>query len=171
MNFDDAEEQDGVRFAWNVWPSSRLDATKNLVVPLGCLYPPLWCVICQCFVSRRSWVWKDTHHWRGMSKTTHLPLYTMNLFFAKARATLSWTPSGMPLSFCYIINVSYHNAVLLMYVGNCGYAPSATNATNSHNTMRISVKPTFLQSSSPNTPQLNMLSQQDKLSSLLYSFS
>jgi hypothetical protein len=41
MNFDDAEEQDGVRFAWNVWPSSRLDATKNLVVPLGCLYPPI----------------------------------------------------------------------------------------------------------------------------------
>lgn len=39
MNFDDAEEQDGLRFAWNVWPSSRLDATKNLVVPLGCLYP------------------------------------------------------------------------------------------------------------------------------------
>lgn len=38
MNFDDAEERDGVRFAWNVWPSSRLDATKNLVVPLGCLY-------------------------------------------------------------------------------------------------------------------------------------
>lgn len=41
MNFDEAEEQDGIRFAWNVWPSSRLDATKNLVVPLGCLYTPL----------------------------------------------------------------------------------------------------------------------------------
>jgi len=41
MNFDDAEERDGLRFAWNVWPSSRLDATKNLVVPLGCLYTPL----------------------------------------------------------------------------------------------------------------------------------
>ncbi|XP_071447593.1 protein transport protein Sec23A isoform X2 [Hetaerina americana] len=34
------EEKDGVRFTWNVWPSSRIDATR-LVVPLGCLYQPL----------------------------------------------------------------------------------------------------------------------------------
>eukprot|EP01113_Clastostelium_recurvatum_P016077 TRINITY_DN1911_c0_g1_i1.p1 TRINITY_DN1911_c0_g1~~TRINITY_DN1911_c0_g1_i1.p1 ORF type:complete len:769 (+),score=200.66 TRINITY_DN1911_c0_g1_i1:123-2429(+) len=41
MNFDEAEEQDGIRFAWNVWPSSRLEATRSLVVPLGCMYTPL----------------------------------------------------------------------------------------------------------------------------------
>ncbi|PNF42856.1 Protein transport protein Sec23A [Cryptotermes secundus] len=34
------EDRDGVRFTWNVWPSSRIDATR-LVVPLGCLYQPL----------------------------------------------------------------------------------------------------------------------------------
>lgn len=34
------EDRDGVRFTWNVWPSSRVEATK-LVVPLGCLYQPL----------------------------------------------------------------------------------------------------------------------------------
>jgi len=34
------EERDGVRFTWNVWPSSRLEATR-LVVPIGCLYQPL----------------------------------------------------------------------------------------------------------------------------------
>ncbi|CAH0385524.1 unnamed protein product [Bemisia tabaci] len=34
------EDRDGVRFTWNVWPSSRLDATR-LVVPIGCLYQPL----------------------------------------------------------------------------------------------------------------------------------
>lgn len=34
------EERDGVRFTWNVWPSSRLEATR-LVVPVGCLYQPL----------------------------------------------------------------------------------------------------------------------------------
>nr|CAD7265553.1 unnamed protein product [Timema shepardi] len=34
------EDRDGVRFTWNVWPSSRLEATR-LVVPLGCLYQPL----------------------------------------------------------------------------------------------------------------------------------
>lgn len=34
------EDQDGVRLSWNVWPSSRLEATR-LVVPLACLYTPL----------------------------------------------------------------------------------------------------------------------------------
>ncbi|XP_078001202.1 protein transport protein Sec23A-like [Glandiceps talaboti] len=35
-----AEDRDGVRFSWNVWPSSRLEATR-MVVPLGCLFTPL----------------------------------------------------------------------------------------------------------------------------------
>ena len=26
--------------SWNIWPSSRLDATR-IIVPLGCLYTPL----------------------------------------------------------------------------------------------------------------------------------
>jgi protein transport protein SEC23 len=34
------EERDGVRFSWNVWPSSKLEATR-IVVPAGCLYSPL----------------------------------------------------------------------------------------------------------------------------------
>lgn len=34
------EERDGVRFTWNVWPSTRIEATR-LVVPLGCLFTPL----------------------------------------------------------------------------------------------------------------------------------
>ncbi|XP_072170169.1 protein transport protein Sec23A-like [Diadema setosum] len=34
------EERDGVRFSWNVWPSSRLEATR-MVVPLSALYTPL----------------------------------------------------------------------------------------------------------------------------------
>ncbi|XP_014212408.1 protein transport protein Sec23A [Copidosoma floridanum] len=34
------EDRDGVRFTWNVWPSSRVDATR-LVVPLGTLYQPI----------------------------------------------------------------------------------------------------------------------------------
>ena len=31
------EDRDGVRFSWNVWPSSRLEATR-MVIPLGTLY-------------------------------------------------------------------------------------------------------------------------------------
>lgn len=34
------EDRDGIRFSWNVWPSSRLEATR-IVVPLSCLYTPL----------------------------------------------------------------------------------------------------------------------------------
>lgn len=34
------EDRDGVRFGWNVWPSSRLEATR-MVVPVGCMYTPL----------------------------------------------------------------------------------------------------------------------------------
>jgi protein transport protein SEC23 len=34
------EERDGVRFTWNVWPSTRLEATR-LIVPLGCQFTAL----------------------------------------------------------------------------------------------------------------------------------
>ncbi|VDP42568.1 unnamed protein product, partial [Soboliphyme baturini] len=34
------EEIDGVRFDWNVWPHSRIEA-QRLVVPIGCLFTPL----------------------------------------------------------------------------------------------------------------------------------
>ncbi|XP_049596991.1 protein transport protein Sec23A isoform X1 [Syngnathus scovelli] len=34
------EEHDGVRFSWNVWPSSRLEATR-MVVPVAALFTPL----------------------------------------------------------------------------------------------------------------------------------
>ncbi|OWZ65695.1 protein transporter SEC23 [Cryptococcus neoformans] len=40
MNFEDIEDKDGVRFSWNVWPSSRLEATRT-VVPISALYTPL----------------------------------------------------------------------------------------------------------------------------------
>jgi protein transport protein SEC23 len=38
-DFMELEELDGVRMAWNVWPYSRLEATK-CVVPFGVLYSP-----------------------------------------------------------------------------------------------------------------------------------
>jgi len=34
------EDRDGIRLSWNVWPSSRLEATR-MVVPLSALYTPL----------------------------------------------------------------------------------------------------------------------------------
>ena len=30
----------GIRFSWNVWPSSRIEATR-MVVPVGAMYTPL----------------------------------------------------------------------------------------------------------------------------------
>ncbi|KAL5499189.1 SEC23 [Sanghuangporus vaninii] len=40
QNFEDVEDQDGVRLSWNVWPSSRIEATR-IVVPISALYSPL----------------------------------------------------------------------------------------------------------------------------------
>lgn len=34
------EDRDGVRMSWNVWPSSRMEATR-MVVPLGVLFTPI----------------------------------------------------------------------------------------------------------------------------------
>mmetsp|Transcript_28195 Transcript_28195/g.63859 ORF Transcript_28195/g.63859 Transcript_28195/m.63859 type:complete len:770 (-) Transcript_28195:276-2585(-) len=39
-DFHGPEQKDGIRSSWNVWPSSRIEATR-CVVPLGCLYTPL----------------------------------------------------------------------------------------------------------------------------------
>ncbi|OMJ09422.1 Protein transport protein SEC23 [Smittium culicis] len=40
MNFEEIEDQDGVRCAWNVLPNTRMDATR-CVVPVSTLYTPL----------------------------------------------------------------------------------------------------------------------------------
>ncbi|KAF9512932.1 hypothetical protein BS47DRAFT_1317957 [Hydnum rufescens UP504] len=40
MSFEDVEERDGIRLSWNVWPSSRIEATRT-VVPISALYTPL----------------------------------------------------------------------------------------------------------------------------------
>ena len=40
MEFAASEATDGLRFSWNVWPSSRVAANKA-VVPLGCIFTPL----------------------------------------------------------------------------------------------------------------------------------
>jgi protein transport protein SEC23 len=34
------EDRDGIRFSWNVWPLSRIEA-QRLIVPVGCLFTPL----------------------------------------------------------------------------------------------------------------------------------
>eukprot|EP01012_Entosiphon_sulcatum_P004293 TRINITY_DN11632_c0_g1_i2.p1 TRINITY_DN11632_c0_g1~~TRINITY_DN11632_c0_g1_i2.p1 ORF type:complete len:713 (-),score=115.79 TRINITY_DN11632_c0_g1_i2:3043-5181(-) len=38
--FLEREEREGIRWSWNAFPSSRLEATR-MVVPLGCLFTPL----------------------------------------------------------------------------------------------------------------------------------
>lgn len=39
MDFAQLEEIDGVRLSWNIWPNSKLEATK-CVIPFGALYTP-----------------------------------------------------------------------------------------------------------------------------------
>lgn len=40
MDVRSQEQITGTRMSWNIWPSTRLDATR-IIVPLGCLYTPL----------------------------------------------------------------------------------------------------------------------------------
>ncbi|RXG53560.1 Protein transport protein Sec23A [Armadillidium vulgare] len=41
QDFIEAQEnKEGIRFSWNVWPSSRIEATR-MVVPVGAIYTPL----------------------------------------------------------------------------------------------------------------------------------
>jgi protein transport protein SEC23 len=40
MQFLESEARDAVRFSWNVWPSTRLEASR-LVVPLSAMYTPI----------------------------------------------------------------------------------------------------------------------------------
>jgi protein transport protein SEC23 len=37
---ESAEDVDGLRFDWNIWPQTRVEAAK-IVLPLGCLFTPL----------------------------------------------------------------------------------------------------------------------------------
>ncbi|ORY80983.1 protein transport protein SEC23 [Protomyces lactucae-debilis] len=39
--FEEAEEQDGIRFSWNAFPSTRVEASRT-VVPIGAIYTPLF---------------------------------------------------------------------------------------------------------------------------------
>lgn len=39
MDFAQPEENDGIRLTWNIWPNSRLEATK-CVIPFAALYSP-----------------------------------------------------------------------------------------------------------------------------------
>lgn len=40
MDFEEAEDLNGIRFSWNTFPSTKMEANK-VVVPMGCLYSPL----------------------------------------------------------------------------------------------------------------------------------
>jgi len=40
MDMTAQDAANGTRMAWNIWPSTRLDATR-IIVPVGCLYTPL----------------------------------------------------------------------------------------------------------------------------------
>lgn len=40
MDFAQPEDSDGIRLTWNIWPNSRLEATK-CVIPFAALYTPI----------------------------------------------------------------------------------------------------------------------------------
>lgn len=118
----------GVRLSWNVWPSSRLEATRT-VVPISALYTPL-------------------------KQREDLPpvLYEPVTCKPPCRAVLNpyWcviaTGGRVALS-----NTSCKFPVKSIYVANSGYVHSACSATHSPRITRISPTLTFPRSSCLNT--------------------
>ncbi|KAG1890297.1 hypothetical protein F4604DRAFT_1709713 [Suillus subluteus] len=88
LNFEDVEEQDGVRLSWNVWPSSRIEATWTVYYTT--CKPPCCAILnlyCQIDIRGKLWICPFclTHnpfppHYKDISNTNLpaelLPKYT-----------------------------------------------------------------------------------------------
>ena len=97
------EDRDGIRFSWNVWPSSRLEATRMVSLqvtrnsqqqPHGTLQVPIDVPCVNGFLSlSRSYRWGVcTRHWR---KGRICLLSAMILYCVREiRAEQCWTLSG-----------------------------------------------------------------------------
>lgn len=40
MDFNQIEDNDGIRFSWNAFANTRIEANR-MVIPISCLYTPL----------------------------------------------------------------------------------------------------------------------------------
>ena len=127
------EDRDGVRLSWNVWPSSRLEATR-MVVPLAALYTPLK-------------VWKPTHS--GLFQSSKSPvLLCINMFIFEGATRFAANPvwpchlretdlqgRSEPYVPGELNNIKRSKKVLwtrLIFVQSCGFVTSASIATLSH---------------------------------------
>lgn len=143
MNVDDVEDRDGVRLSWNVWPSSKIEATRT-VVPIAALYtplkeredlppvlyepvtckPPCRAVLNPYWYVRMSYLCK-----------TSCPALILTLRYF----------SCLPLPFDPLTARS-------TFAESSGSAPSVSRATPSRPTTRTSAAPTFPPSCFPSTP-------------------
>jgi len=116
----------GVRLSWNVWPSSRIEATRT-VVPISALYTPL--------KVREDLppVLYEPVACKPPCRAILNPYWSVQSSHSKAR-----------------INTL---AAKLISVESSGSAPSACQETPSRPTIRIFPTPTSPPSCSPNTPR------------------
>ena len=114
------QDRDGIRLSWNVWPSSRLEATR-MVVPIGCLFTPL----------------KERE---GVSAFQYEPV-TCKM---PCRAILNpyWYDVFVSQQEIVFLLTLGHALVKLTFVENSGSAPSVSSATSSHLTTKTSPIPT-----------------------------
>ena len=125
----EAEVFSGVRLSWNVWPSSRIEATRT-VVPISALYTPL-------------------------TVREDLPpvLYEPVTCKPPCRAVLN------PYWRAHFVSLSGHSltscAAKLIYEESFGSVHSVCNATHSRRITRTSPTPIYPRSSCRSTPPSN----------------
>jgi hypothetical protein len=121
--------QTGVRFSWNAWPSSRIEATRT-VVPISALYTPL-------------------------KEREDLPPVMYEPVTCKASCKAILNPYWYVTPFYYVLQLMI--VVRLTFGANSGSVHSVFRGTLSHLTTRISRHPTYQPSCCPsillsNTP-------------------
>jgi hypothetical protein len=120
----------GVRLSINVWPSSRIEATRT-VVPISALYTPL-------------------------KQREDLPpvLYEPVTCKPPCRAILNpyWYGTSFP-RLLYNVLIFLLGKAKLIFGGSFGFVRFVLHAMLSHPTIKISPTPTFPPSCYPNTPR------------------
>jgi hypothetical protein len=133
--------QTGVRFSWNAWPSSRIEATRT-VVPISALYTPL-------------------------KEREDLPPVMYEPVTCKASCKAILNPYWYVTHYYYVLPLMY--TVKLTSGASSGFVHSVSRGTLFHLTTRISRRPISPPSCCPST-LLSNIPFPDLLRSLLSSY-
>ncbi|KAK6204635.1 ScSEC23 cytoplasmic GTPase-activating protein-like protein [Scheffersomyces amazonensis] len=138
INYSEDEDRDGVQFNWNLFPSTRLEASQ-LSTPLGCLYqplrststcitgPPVVCSTCKNFISPFSRIDQTINMWwcsmcgkksflpdhfvapsEGQQCPSQLKINSSNIAYELPEDIDNKVSAGLPFTYVFVIDVYKH---------------------------------------------------------------